>query len=95
MTDTTTAWAEVGDHLSAFCLKLKLHAEEELSDEEVAAKSGLDKLRAAIDEAVAAAQEAYEDEAVRSDARAVGRSVVDAIDVTLRDVRERFSSAKG
>lgn len=29
MTDTRTAWSEVADHLSALCLELKLHAEEE------------------------------------------------------------------
>lgn len=91
MTDARTAWAEVGDRLSALCLKVKLHAEEELSDEEVTAATGVDKLKATIQEAVDALGDAYEDEAVRADARAMATAFVDALDATLKDVRERVA----
>lgn len=90
MADTRTAWAEVGDTLSALCLKLKLHTEEELSEAEVREKAGLDKVRAAVAETIEALGDAYEDEAVRADARAAASAFVDALDVTLRDARERL-----
>ena len=69
MTDTRTAWADVGDRLSALCLKLKLHAEEELTDDDVREASGIDRLRAVIEQTAEAMGDAYEDEAVRSDAK--------------------------
>lgn len=94
MTDPRQAWGEVADHLSALCLKLKLHAEEELSDDEIRAKAGLDRLAAVIDETVDAIEDAYEDEAVRSDAREMARSFVDAVEATFRDVGDRFRSAR-
>lgn len=45
---------EVGDHFSALCLKLKLHAEEGLSDSEAREQAGVDRLKAALDEALEA-----------------------------------------
>lgn len=93
MTDTRTAWAEVGDQLSALCLKLKLHAQEELSDDDVRDKAGLDRLRAVIEETVEAISDAYEDEAVRSDARDMARAFVDALDATMRDARDRIRAS--
>lgn len=90
MTDTRTAWADVGDRLSALCLKLKLHAEEELSDAEVREKAGLDRLRATIEETIEAIGDAYEDDAVRADASQAARAFVDALDATVRDARERL-----
>lgn len=93
MTDTRNAWGEVADHLSALCLKLKLHAEEELSDDDVREKVGLDRLSAVIDETVDAIEDAYEDEAVRGDAREMARSFVDAVEATMRDVGNRVRSS--
>lgn len=77
--------------MSALLLKLKLHTEEELSEEEVSAKSGLDRLRATIEETVDALGDAYDDEAVRADARAMATAFVDALDATVAEVRERVS----
>jgi len=91
MTDIRSAWGDVADNLEALLLKLKLHAEEELSEAELKEKAGVDRIRAAIDETVEAIQEAYEDEAVRSDARDVGRSFVSAIDATMKDVIGRVT----
>ncbi len=94
MTDTKTAWTQVGDHLSALCLKLKLHAEEELSDDEVCERAGLDKLRSVIDETVEAITDAYADEAVREDARQLGRSFVAAVDATADELRTRVTTKR-
>ena len=91
MADTKTAWTEVGDHLSALCLKLKLHAEEGLSESEAREQAGIERLKAALDEAVEAIGEAYGDEAVREDARKLGQSFVAAVDATVEDVRTRVT----
>ena len=91
MTDTRTAWAAYADNLEALCLKLKLHAEEELSEAELKEKAGIDRIRAAVEETIDAIQDAYKDEAVREDAKSTGRSFLDAIDTTVRDVIGRVA----
>ena len=90
-TSTKEAWGEVGNRLSALCLKLKLHAEEELSDEEVYEKVGLNRLRAPLEEAAEAITDAYQDEAVRADAKDVASAVLAAVESTARDVRTRVT----
>lgn len=89
MTTTNEAWAQVGDRISALCLKLKLHAEEELSDDEVFERAGLAKLQAVVKQATDAIGDAYEDEAVRTDARDVAQAVIAAVEATARDLRDR------
>lgn len=93
MTTTNEAWAEVGDRISALCLKLKLHAEEELTDDEVCERAGLHKLQAAVEQATDAIGDAYKDEAVRSDARDVARAVLEAVEATARGLRDRVPPA--
>lgn len=73
-------------------LKLKLHANEELSGEDLTSKVGFDKVRTVVDEAMDAIQSAYEDEAVRADAREARQAFLDAIDATVRDVERRLGS---
>jgi hypothetical protein len=90
MADTSEAWARVGDRLSALALKLKLHATEEFSDEDLRTKVGFEKFRAVVNEAMDGIQDAYEDEAVRADAQETGQAFVEAIDATIREVQERF-----
>lgn len=92
MTDTTEAWTRVSDRLSALALKVKLHAQEELSDEDLESKVGFERVRAVVNEAMDGIQDAYEDEAVRADARDVGQAFVDALDATIRDVQQRLRS---
>jgi len=92
MTETTEAWSRVADRLSALALKLKLHAEEELSGDDLRSQVGLDKVRAVVNEAMDGIQTAYEDEAVRADARDAGQAFIDAIDATIRDVEQRLRS---
>lgn len=78
-TETRDAWREVGDRLEALALKLKLHAEEELSDDGRAVKGALQQLRSAVDDTVAAVSDACHDPAVKSDAR-------DAVDALARAI---------
>ena len=92
MADTSEAWERVTDRMSALALKLKLHAREELSDEDLRSKVGFDKFRAVVNEAMDGIQTAYEDEAVRADARDARDAFVDAIDATVRDVERRLRS---
>lgn len=90
MADTTDPWERVSDRLSALALKLKLHAQEELSDADLRSKAGFDKVRAAVDEAMSGVQAAYSDEGVRADAREAAAAFVDAIDSTIHAVQERL-----
>jgi hypothetical protein len=92
MTDPRDAWTDVGDRLSALALKLKLHAQEELSAEGATAADGLDKLRAVVSETMDALGDAYRDEAVRDDAREFGRSFIAAMDATSRAVQDKLRS---
>ncbi|HSJ45144.1 MAG TPA: hypothetical protein VK923_10740 [Euzebyales bacterium] len=92
MADTSEAWERVTDRMSALALKLKLHAREELSDEDLRSKVGFDKFRAVVNEAMDGIQTASEDEAVRADARDARDAFVDAIDATVRDVERRLRS---
>jgi hypothetical protein len=92
MTDIHTAWSEVGDRLSSLGLKLQLHAEEELSDDEVGDRSALVRLLAAIDEATDAVTDAFHDEAVRTDAADLARAFAEAIEATARGVCDRVTN---
>lgn len=92
MAETSDAWARVTDRLSALALKLKLHANEELSDEDLTSKVGFDKVRAVINEAMDGIQSAYEDEAVRADARDARDAFLNAVDATVRDIERRLRS---
>lgn len=78
-TDAKLAWEDVGDRLEALALKLKLHAEEELSDDGRTVKAALGRLGAAVEDAVTAVTDACHDPAVRTDAReavgALGRAI--------------------
>ncbi len=90
MTTTRDAWAHVGDRLSALMLKLKLHAEEELSTVDLDDPDGLTRVRRAISEAFDAVEDAYADEAVREDVREAGQAFLTAIDATSRQVQDRI-----
>lgn len=94
MNESAQAWERVSDRLSALALKLRLHAQEELSDEDLRSKAGLDRVLAVVDEAMEGIRDAYEDDAVRADAREAGRALVDAVDATIREVQDRLSSGR-
>jgi hypothetical protein len=92
MTGTSDAWDRVADRLSALALKLKLHADEELSEAELRSTVGFDKVRTVVNEAMDGIQSAYEDEAVRADAREARDALLDAVDATVRDIERRLRS---
>lgn len=93
MTDARAAWDEVGGRLSALALKLKLHAEEEMSDEELREKCGFNKLAKSVQESFDALGDAMEDDAVRTDVRDAGRAFADALDATVRQVRRTVTGS--
>ena len=78
-TEAKLAWEDVGDRLEALALKLKLHAEEELSDDGHTVKAALERLGTAVQEAATAVTDACRDPAVKVDAReavdALGRAI--------------------
>lgn len=92
MAGTSEAWERVADRLSALALKLKLHADQELSSAELNAKVGFDKARAVVNEALDGIQAASEDEAVRADARDARDAFLSALDATVRDIERRVRS---
>jgi hypothetical protein len=92
--DVRHAWGRVGDELAGLGLKLKLHAEQEFSDDDVReSEAALERLGEALDAAVEAVQHAAEDPAVREDLAETGRRLVDALSVTMneatRPIRDR------
>lgn len=87
MTDAKDAWAAVGSHLDGLALKLKMHLKEETAGGDAAGQSPFDKLGAAVQEAFNALGDAVRDEAVRSDVKAAGDAIVNAIKVTVNDAR--------
>lgn len=80
-------WDDAGDRLRALAMKLDLHYRERASDDP-GTGAGLARLGRAIEDAFEAFGDAVGDTAVRSDARDVGRSVVDAVNATLVEVSD-------
>lgn len=92
--DVRQAWSKVGDELSGLGLKLKLHAEQEFSDDDVReSEAALERLGEALDAAAEAIQQAGKDPAVRADLVETGRRLVDALSITMneatRPIRDR------
>ena len=99
MSDTRGAWADVGNHLSALALKLKLHLQEETSSDEegaageqdhpegerLAVKKAWGKLSSAVEETFAAVGDAARDPAVKDDVKRAGEALVGALRVTFDD----------
>ena len=77
-----SAWLDVGDELESVALKLKLHLEQEMSDDDDV-DAVLDRLANRIHDAIEAAENAAEDPAVRDDLRETGRRLVDAMSTTF------------
>lgn len=93
-TDVKRAWTKVGDELSSLGLKLKMHAEEEFSDEDgEEVKTALKRLADAIDDAVEAVGNAASDPAVQADVKTTGTSLLDALTTTANEVISSCRSA--
>ncbi len=94
MTDPRKEWSDAGDKVSALLLKLKLHAKEELSDEDLQEKSGLQKLGATIEEFFDGMGDAIEDEAVRDDAREAGRAMMRALEASVKVAGDKIRNPR-
>lgn len=86
MAEVSEKWAEVGRQLETLARKLRTHFEQAGSAEAVA--EPLQKLKVAVTEAFESAGNAVRDEAVRSDAREVGRLFFDAVSATFAKAAE-------
>jgi hypothetical protein len=88
MTEARTAWADVCDRLDALALKLRLHAEEELVDDEDDAGDGTwTRLREAAGDVGDALEDAAADPAVRQDLRDLVTAMETATRATARQLR--------
>jgi hypothetical protein len=90
MTDAKQAWEAVSEKLSSLGLKLKLHAEEEASDDSKEFTSALDRLTASINDVFDGLSKAARDPAVRDDARGIAHAFADAVDATVEEAKARL-----
>ncbi len=96
MAHAQDTWNELGDQLQSLGLKLKLHVEEEsgratgLGD---TVMDGLARLGRGLEDVFDAIGDAVDDEAVRSDAKAAGRLLLDAVDATLTEASDKLRDA--
>lgn len=97
MSDARAKWEQVGDQMSELGLKLKLHFEQaaagaERSEEEDRVREALHTLGDTVEQAFNALSTAARDDAVRTDVKDVGRSVVDALEASFAELGERMRS---
>jgi hypothetical protein len=90
MADPKKAWEEVGDALSALGLKLKLHTEQETSEEGKEFTSALERLTGTVNDIFHGMGNAAHDPAVREDARGVAQAFAGAIDATIDEAKNRL-----
>lgn len=93
MADERGPWNDVGDRLGTLASKLRLHAQEEISEERKAeARSAVEHVGATIQGAIEGLGEAARDPAVKDDARAAGEALTIAVTSTLDEVLKAFRS---
>ncbi len=91
MTDARGPWNDVGDRLGALALKLKLHAQEEMTEErKTEARTAVERFGATIQGAIDGLGEAARDPAVKEDAKAAGEALSTAVSATLDEVLKAF-----
>ena len=90
MADSKKAWGDVGDALSALGLKLKLHTEQEMSEEGKEFTSALERLTATVNDVFQGVGNAAKDPAVRDEARSVAQAFAGAVDATIDEARTRL-----
>lgn len=92
MTDARSAWNDTGEQLTALGSKLGAHFEKQRGADGEQARAETDeaikRLGKAIQDAFDAVGAAARDDAVRQDVKLVGRSLVEALDVTFREVSD-------
>jgi hypothetical protein len=90
MADPKKAWADVGDALSALGLKLKLHTQQEMTEEGKEFTSALQRLASTVDDIFDGLGNAARDPAVRDDARGVAQTFAGAVDATIDEAKSRL-----
>jgi len=90
MADSKKAWGDVGDALSALGLKLKLHTEQEMSEEGKEFTSALERLTSTVNDVFQSVGNAAKDPAVRDDAKSVAQAFAGAVDATIDEARTRL-----
>lgn len=93
MADPKKAWGDVGDALSALGLKLKLHTEQEMSEEGKEFTSALERLAGTVNDIFQGVGNAAKDPAVRDDARSVAEAFAGAVDATIDEAKSRLKKA--
>ena len=93
MADPKKAWGDVGDALSALGLKLKLHAEQEMSEDQKEFTSALERLTGTVNDIFQGVGNAAKDPAVRDDARSVAEAFAGAVDATIDEAKSRLKKA--
>jgi hypothetical protein len=90
MADPKKAWADVGDALSALGLKLKLHTQQEMTEEGKEFTSALQRLASTVDDIFDGLGNAARDPAVRDDARSVAQTFAGAVEATIDEAKSRL-----
>ena len=88
MSELKNRWSDVGEHIEALALKLKLHLQQ--ADRPTDATDPLQKLKEQVSEAFDAAGNAVRDEAVKADVRETGRLLLDAISASFAEAAQRL-----
>ena len=76
--------------MSALGLKLKLHAGQEMSDDDKEVTSALERLSGIVNDIFEGVGSAARDPAVRDDARNVAQAFAGAVDATIAEARSRL-----
>jgi hypothetical protein len=103
MTDAKSAWHEASERLGSLGTKLKTHYEQQRGQDVDQAKAevrdALHRLTGALDDAFDAIGTAARDDAVKSDVKQVGQSLVVALGATFSEVsaevQRTFASRTG
>ena len=91
MADAREPWNQVGDRLGALALKLKLHAQEEMTEERKAeARTAVERFGATIQGAIDGLGDAARDPAVKEDVKAAGEALSAAVSATVEEVLKTF-----
>jgi hypothetical protein len=93
MDDPKKAWGDVADALSALGLKLKLHTEQEMSEEGKEFTSALERIADTVNDVFQGLGNAARDPAVRDDARSVADAFAGAVDSTIDEAKKRLKKA--
>jgi hypothetical protein len=76
--------------MSALGLKLKLHTEQEMTEDGKEFTSALERLTSTVNDLFEGVGSAARDPAVRDDARTVAKAFAGAVDATIDEARSRL-----